>query len=627
MVNLRSLKLYFRVMNKSESTSKKLSIRHHLIGLVLITVIPVVFFASGLVAYLAQQRSEALQNNLIGTTKALNAAIDEQIVSVVSSLKILSEVEDFHPDKIQYLHKRLRRFVDHQQDWSHIAFVDTRGTQIFNTASDFGKKQPRLNSEKTFRKMLATGDTVISGYQTGEDVITVSVPVKNDGMILYALVGSLKLSSFSRLLNSQQLPNNWTASIMDKDANILAHSKNENFIGKKANPKLSEKTHWEESHNFNDLTVAGKKTFGASSHSKITGWTIVLRIPDDGHLFTYWKSISFIILGGAFLLSLSIFLALYLSRTISDPIHALAKSAKALGQGSELQDLKSSYQEVEDVGEALKQASLQRGRNEEKIQMLYNKAQDAVKLRDTFLSVASHELKTPITTLKLQFQMLDRLLTKKDSIPKEDLEKPIFRVLDQLRRLTLLIDDLLDVSRINSGKMEYHSEPFDLITFVNDVVQQFEGEANKANSPMIITGPVSLTGAWDRHRLEQVVVNLITNAIKYGNAKPITITVSENDGNAVIEVRDHGVGISSANLGRIFDRYERVGDDKSISGLGLGLWIVKQILEGLGGDITVDSQLGEGSVFTVIVPRSQEDMVQLQKIVDLNLSQSKPLNV
>jgi signal transduction histidine kinase len=597
---------------KSLPSQPKYSIKHHLVGLVMIAVIPVVFFAAGLIVYLAKERSAALEDNLLSTTRALNVAIDEQIVSVVSSLKILSEVEGFHPDSIQFLHKRLKTFVKNQQGWSFIALTDTQGTQILNTSSNFGMRLPRLNRDNSFKRMLKTGETIISGYREGESIITVSVPVKKNGYTIYALVGAIDLKALTDLLKTQTLPKNWSASILDSNAKILAHSRNPSFfVGKIASKQLSEKILWKGSSVFKDTNKDGKKFFGATSHSKITDWTIVLKVSDDGHLFTYWKSVSLAVIGGSLFLFISIAFALLMGRKISRPILALSQSAQSLGEGKAISELQTSLSEIQIVNHALKEAALQRNLNEEKIQ-------EAVNLRDTFLSVASHELKTPITTLKLQFQFLDRIVGKKEFILKEDLIKPFSRVQDQIRRLTLLIDDLLDVTRINSGKMEYHQETFDIVPFINDVAEQFEGEAAKVGVEIIIDGEDSLIGCWDKDRLEQVLVNLVTNALKYGNSQPIHIRIARSETDVVISVKDRGIGITPENLSRIFERYERVADDRQVSGLGLGLWIVKKIVEGLGGDITVTSQYGEGSIFTLNLPltTTHSETVRLNLIVN-----------
>lgn len=581
----------------------KFSILHHLVGLVLIAIIPVMLFASGLMFYLAQQRAQTLENNILGTTKALVTAVDENIVSVVTSLKILSESEGFEADTVQFVHKRLRKFVQNQKDWDHISFVDTRGVQIFNTSVPFGRKLPRMISKDYFRLMMKTGEPVISGFRPGESVITVSVPVKREGIILYSLVGSLKLNSFTKLLKTQSLPKNWTAAILDGDMNYVAHSRNpEIFTGKKASPIFIEKAKEKGAYGFSYKNDQGEETFGAIANSKATDWKIILRIPDDGHLFTSWKTIMYIIIGGSFLVFLSLLIAIFIARKITKPLRALSQSAKALGQGEEISEIQTSLSEVTEVNKALLAASLERKKNEGIMKDLYKEAQEAVRIRDTFMSVASHELKTPITTIKLQFQLLNRLMTKKATISREELEKPINRVDNVVNRLNDLIDDLLDVSRISAGKLTYQPEHVVLGSFTHEIIQNLEEEALKKGSAIYFRQEGQVSGEWDKHRLEQVLVNLITNAIKYGNSNPIFVTVKSENSKAVIEVKDHGMGISETNLPKIFDRFERVGNHNGITGLGLGLWIVKKILEGFNGSITVESKSGEGSTFRVYLP-------------------------
>lgn len=541
-----------------------------------------VIFATGLVVYLADQRAQTLETHVLGTTRALVSAVDENIATMVSSLRILSESEGFEADTIQYLHKRLRQFVKNQPDWDHISFSDTKGVQIFDTSKPFGRKLPKLNHQDYFRLMMKTGEPVISGYRTGENAITVAVPVKLNNHIVYALIGSLKLSTFDRLLKAQNLPGKWTAAILDRDLNYLAHSRNSSyFTGRKVSRSMLEKTKGKGDYGFTYTNGEGSESFGAMVNSRITNWKIFIRIPDDGHLFTSWKTITYIILGGALLLGLSILFAFLLARKISGPLLSLTRSAKALGRGNPVRDIRTNLPEVIEVNEALKAAAISRNESEKKIQ-------EAVQIRDTFLSVASHELKSPLTTLKLQVQMLER---------REDLGKPMQRIKHQVARLNDLIDNLLDVTRISAGKIVYEPETFDLVPLVEEIIQGAEG------SPLLsLKAPEKIIGHWDRHRIEQVIVNLTSNAIKYGNGKNVIITLEKTEDQAIIEVRDHGLGIAPEDLGKIFERYERVGNHTGINGLGLGLWIVKKILEGLGGDITVSSVVGEGTTFRVTLP-------------------------
>lgn len=232
---------------------------------------------------------------------------------------------------------------------------------------------------------------------------------------------------------------------------------------------------------------------------------------------------------------------------------------------------------------------------------LFSAANQAIELRDTFLSVASHELKTPLTSIYLQFEILKRstIKTADDDVRVRNL---FDRFQSQLERLTRLIDELLDVSSIAAGKMSLHPETLGLENLVSDICATFEIEALQKGSPITLKIKQPVTGIWDISRIEQVVMNLVSNAIKYGNKKPIEVIVSKNDNWAIIQIVDQGLGIASADQSRIFQRFERAIDSFSISGLGLGLFICKEIMLRHGGDIKVESKLGEGSTFTLRLP-------------------------
>lgn len=234
---------------------------------------------------------------------------------------------------------------------------------------------------------------------------------------------------------------------------------------------------------------------------------------------------------------------------------------------------------------------------------LYSKATQAIELRDTFLSVASHELKTPLTSIYLQFEIL-----KRTTLKTSDNDQKVLHLFDrfqsQLERLTRLINELLDVTRIASGKMKLHSEKMDLDRLVSDICANFESEAMQKCSPITQDIQDKITGVWDSHRIEQVIMNLVSNAIKYGNKKPIIVSVLKADRWAMVKIKDHGMGIAPEDQGRIFQRFERAIDSNSISGLGLGLFICKEIMLRHGGDIKVESHLGEGSTFTLRLPLS-----------------------
>jgi signal transduction histidine kinase/DNA-binding response OmpR family regulator len=237
---------------------------------------------------------------------------------------------------------------------------------------------------------------------------------------------------------------------------------------------------------------------------------------------------------------------------------------------------------------------------------LYREAQEAILARDEFLSIASHELKTPLTSLQLQVQTLIRAAQKGSAakLTPERLTGKLQLADQQTERLANLINELLDVSRIRSGRIDMRLEELDVTEIVHTVVVRFEEQLLQAGSNLRLACDNQALVCADRSRLEQVVTNLLSNAIKYGAGKAIEIRVTQDAENVQMAVRDEGIGIAPEHLERIFVRFERAVSSDNYGGLGLGLYIVRQIVEALGGTIRVVSALGTGSTFTVMLPRA-----------------------
>lgn len=234
---------------------------------------------------------------------------------------------------------------------------------------------------------------------------------------------------------------------------------------------------------------------------------------------------------------------------------------------------------------------------------LLKQLQEAVRLRDDFLSVAGHELKTPLTTLQLNVETLQRNLREpKEAASGVRAEKGLATVRRQVSRLTTLVGQLLDVSRIQAGRLSLDLEEVDLSQLVTELAGRLEDEATRAGSKLQVTTPGPAVGTWDRSRLEQIVLNLVSNALKYGRGKPVVVTVAKDDGHAALTVRDEGIGIGAEDQSRIFERFERAVSGRHYGGLGLGLWIVRQLVAAHGGSIRVDSAPGRGSTFTLELP-------------------------
>lgn len=235
------------------------------------------------------------------------------------------------------------------------------------------------------------------------------------------------------------------------------------------------------------------------------------------------------------------------------------------------------------------------------------KLEEALKARDQFLSIASHELKTPLTSLKLQSQLALKNIRTHKEFSLEKMMAMFLQTNELVDRLTHLIDDMLDVARINTGKLKLNRTKNEISDIIRKVISRMAIMFESAGIPVPeIRVEEKLYGYWDRFRLEQVLGNLLTNAIRYGRGHTVNITIGKKDNEVLLTVTDKGYGISSEDQKRIFGRFERAINSSEVSGLGLGLFISKEIVEAHGGKIWVESELNIGSTFYVSLPLADE---------------------
>ncbi len=237
----------------------------------------------------------------------------------------------------------------------------------------------------------------------------------------------------------------------------------------------------------------------------------------------------------------------------------------------------------------------------------YENAQKEIKARDQFLAIASHELKTPVTSMLLQVQSAIHNIRNVAlaNFSVENLLKMLEGTEHQSKRLSKMVNDLLNLSLITTGRLDLEIENTDLTEIVKDVVERFAERLKRENNHLTVHATKSVIGKWDKVRIEQAVVNLVSNAIKYGNNKPIAISVSNSNNQAKLVIKDHGIGISHDQQKRIFERFERAVPVKEYQGLGVGLYITNQIVKAHNGKITVHSKPNDGTSFIVELPLIQ----------------------
>ncbi|MES2526440.1 MAG: MHYT domain-containing protein [Bdellovibrionota bacterium] len=227
--------------------------------------------------------------------------------------------------------------------------------------------------------------------------------------------------------------------------------------------------------------------------------------------------------------------------------------------------------------------------------------QTSLRARDEFISVVSHELKTPLTSIKLQNDLVLRNI-RNGQFDGEKILSQLEKSGNNIDRINRLVDDMLDISRMSTLRMTLQKEVFDMSTLISEVIERMRPLLDQANSQVIFDPGFHVSGEWDRFRIEQVITNLLSNACKYAPGKPISIHLELQKEKVLIRIADQGKGIALEDQERIFRRFERAESEKDTRGLGLGLYITREIVTMHSGEIKVVSRPNQGSEFMVILP-------------------------
>lgn len=254
--------------------------------------------------------------------------------------------------------------------------------------------------------------------------------------------------------------------------------------------------------------------------------------------------------------------------------------------------------------EALEQARREQEALLQQLQSTQLELEQAVRMRDDFMSIVAHEVRTPLNGLILETQLRKMHLARDNAaaFTLDKMQAMVDRDERQIKSLIRLIEDMLDVSRIRTGKLSIRPNRFDLVQLVSNLLQNFAPQMEATETSVSFEASAPVEGCWDEFRIEQVVSNLLTNALRYGGRSPIQVRVYREDDEARVEVQDHGIGISAENQKRIFQQFERVSAKTVVAGLGLGLFISEQIVAAHGGSIVVESEINEGALFRVCLP-------------------------
>jgi signal transduction histidine kinase/CheY-like chemotaxis protein len=574
----------------------KLRTSHLLLSLA--TAAPLLLFAVAAALFTFEQENDNIVNAALARNRATLAAVDSELQAAISGLRVLSTAASLQRRDWREFHREAAVVLAAQPSWQNVVLQKPDGEMVVDARAPWDselQKGPRPG--EALARAVATGLPAIGNLTFATDFdktpgIAVRLPIVEGGQATHVLTAVIGPAAFERILVEQQLPAGWASGIVGTDSRLIARVPRLQ-AGMLASPAYRENTAAAREGWYRGRTLEGADTFTAFSRSSLTGWTIGYAIPSGLILGGALRSATFMAIGLAlsalFVLGLSYWLHLRFAR----PMSQLAGAAKHVGSGAPLPDMDSSIDEVHALADALREADAAlRRRTDELTLANENKAK--------FLALLSHELRNPLAPLSNGLALLSM---DPDPSRRAGLQAMMQR---QVQQLTRLIDDLLDVSRIDRGLIELRREPVRVADFVRAAVETCRPGVDARQHQLVLDeGPPDLYVDGDRVRLAQIVANLVTNAARYTPEHGrIAVSVEQAGDAARIAVEDNGSGFAPGDAERIFDLFVRLDASRATAGgLGIGLTLVRSLAELHGGRVSAHSEgVGKGARFTIELP-------------------------
>jgi signal transduction histidine kinase/CheY-like chemotaxis protein len=575
-------------------------LRTELVVLIVLAMVPLVVFSLAVMLWGAWLQQRSVEDGLKNTASALSLAVSRELESWKAGLRVIAVSSELEREDFAALHRRVSPLAKTMGGW--IVLFDVNGTQLMNTIVPYGTPLKEAASKREIHRVVATQESTASdlftGNNAGREIVVVYEPVLRDGTVRYVLGVGMDPERLSRLLAVQPLPPGWYSILFDGADRVIARSvSGHQFVGRAAPQWFVQRE--ARQGILHGIAPSGNEVLLGYQGLRDAPWTISVAVPKA--LIERDRMLAMLLLGiGAFvLLALAVWLSGRVAARIAAPVRALAQAAEhgTLPSSSS----SSSLRELQELERALIRAGdVERERASERERRLALEA--ANKAKDEFLATLSHELRTP---LQAALGWLHVLRMSVDDAAARNRAVPVIE--RNLRQLGQLVDDLIDASRIVSGKVALRLEPHDLAPLVRQTAETWQPAVAAKEQELVIDAAEGVWVQCDRARLAQVLTNLIANSVKFTpRGGRIDVRVWGTVDHAILRVSDDGDGIAPDALPNIFNKFWQVqgGSERRYQGLGLGLAIVKSLVELQGGTVKASSAgLGQGTTFTVTLPR------------------------
>lgn len=592
-------------------------VRAYLLLMALAIAIPIIIFSTVALNMLLGSERRAALRTLHEMAHATALLVDRELSSAEAALRVLALSPHLAAGN-------MRSFYDHAKtadrgDSGRTILFAPNGQQIINTVIPLGESLPPPPSYVTARtqQVIQTQTSVVSGLITGavqqRPVTTINIPVPIEKGQRYVLASVFGTDYFQKLITSRQVPATWIVAVIDRDGNFIARSGSPiHMIGRSAHSLFIQKAARATEGQLRYTPPDGVEVYEAFTRSPLSGWTISVTAPVEEIEASARRAVITVFLGLLVALMAALGAATLFGRRLVGSIASAARFAAELGHGKMPQLESIGVTEIDDLHRALKSAGMVLAASEIERAALLKSEQEARriaeqenKLKDDFLAMLGHELRNPLSGITGAVERMEI-----EGADEERRRRARAIVRRQSEHLTHIVDDLLDLARLSKGKVTLHMRAVDLGQAVQSSAEALRAAGRNEHALTLDIEPVWIMA--DHTRLEQIINNLLTNAFKYTPAGGrVKVRVYPDKDEAVMVVQDTGIGISTELMPRLFDIFIQgsISLDRSEGGLGIGLSLVRSLVQSHHGKITAESAgHGLGSTFTVRFPRTERDV-------------------
>jgi signal transduction histidine kinase len=592
------------------------TLRRSLLWVVVASLVPVLVLSAVLIEELDRRQREDTREHVLRTIRALSDAVDRELHVTMATLNGLADSPLLSDTHLPAFHAQLVA-VSIRARWLSASVLDAHGQAVLHSARPPGTPLPSVSDRDYVQAALRSGRPAISNLLPdarvmGEPAVVVAVPVMQNGAPRYVLTASFRPHRLRDVLRAQPVPTGWRFALNDAKQIAMATTDTpDRFAGQPVSPRMAKESAAATEGWFPNVLRDGERIYAAFYRSPFTGWTTVANVPRSIVDGPSNRTLAAMVGGALVVAGASVGLALWVGRRLATDVAGFRDAAVALRHGSAPVVPPTQVAELRAAGEALRETALllsaqahERAALLAREQTARGEADRLNAAKDEFLAMLSHELRNPLGAIAGAAAVLERI-----GKPDEAGVAARAVIARQVRNLTALVDDLLDVARVTSGKIRLSRQPLNLGALVERTLQTFTASGHTAgHHPIVSVQPVWIDA--DATRIEQVVTNLVENAVKFTPVGgTITVSVRREGPAAVMEVRDTGRGIAPAALPHVFELFAQAdtSPDRGPGGLGLGLTLVDRLVALHGGRVSADSRgRGLGAIFTVRLPAIEE---------------------